>query len=198
MTGHLLGGGRAGVGFTVLAVHHQKSPPTINIFNQDPRRPGPLRQCGRDIRIDVALKTTSALVEPTVPWSSSASERRDLRRAPCTGPRRSVFVLRSRWHLRALDCVPGTFRRSKHRVCLVGSGASARWALVLPAMGAAAVPRRGAMDAVTPRCVALGWEAVVLGNGIWTEPCTVRLAWTSRRLWLCSCGVNRYKRGPLA
>ena len=37
MTGHLLGGagGIASV-FTVLALHHQKIPPTINIFNQDP------------------------------------------------------------------------------------------------------------------------------------------------------------------
>jgi len=37
MTGHLLGGaGGLESVFTVLALHHQKSPPTINIFNQDP------------------------------------------------------------------------------------------------------------------------------------------------------------------
>ncbi|PRC92216.1 beta-ketoacyl-ACP synthase II [Solimicrobium silvestre] len=37
MTGHLLGGaGGLESVFTVLAVHHQLSPPTINIFNQDP------------------------------------------------------------------------------------------------------------------------------------------------------------------
>ena len=37
MTGHLLGGaGGIESIFTVLALHHQKSPPTINIFNQDP------------------------------------------------------------------------------------------------------------------------------------------------------------------
>ena len=37
MTGHLLGGaGGIESVFTVLAVHHQVSPPTINIFNQDP------------------------------------------------------------------------------------------------------------------------------------------------------------------
>lgn len=37
MTGHLLGGaGGLESVFTVLAVHNQLSPPTINIFNQDP------------------------------------------------------------------------------------------------------------------------------------------------------------------
>jgi 3-oxoacyl-[acyl-carrier-protein] synthase II len=37
MTGHLLGGaGGIESVFSVLAVHHQISPPTINIFNQDP------------------------------------------------------------------------------------------------------------------------------------------------------------------
>ena len=46
MTGHLLGGaGGIESVFTVLALHHQVSPPTINIFNQDPGvRPGLLRQ----------------------------------------------------------------------------------------------------------------------------------------------------------
>ena len=58
MTGHLLGG--AG-GFesvvTVLAVHYQISPPTINIFNQDPECD--LDYCAntaRPMKIDVALK----------------------------------------------------------------------------------------------------------------------------------------------
>jgi 3-oxoacyl-[acyl-carrier-protein] synthase II len=38
MTGHLLGGaGGLESVFTVLAIHHQISPPTINIFNQDPQ-----------------------------------------------------------------------------------------------------------------------------------------------------------------
>ena len=37
MTGHLLGGaGGLEAVFTVLALHHQVCPPTINIFNQDP------------------------------------------------------------------------------------------------------------------------------------------------------------------
>jgi 3-oxoacyl-[acyl-carrier-protein] synthase II len=37
MTGHLLGGaGGIESVFTVLATHHQISPPTINIYNQDP------------------------------------------------------------------------------------------------------------------------------------------------------------------
>ncbi len=58
MTGHLLGGaGGIESVFTVLAVHHQKSPPTINIFSQDPECD--LDYCAntaRDMKIDVALK----------------------------------------------------------------------------------------------------------------------------------------------
>jgi 3-oxoacyl-[acyl-carrier-protein] synthase II len=58
MTGHLLGGaGGIESVFTVLAVHHQKSPPTINIFNQDPECD--LDYCAntaRDMKIDYALK----------------------------------------------------------------------------------------------------------------------------------------------
>ena len=58
MTGHLLGG--AG-GFesmvTVLALYHQVSPPTTNIFNQDPECD--LDYCAnvaRDVKMDYALK----------------------------------------------------------------------------------------------------------------------------------------------
>ena len=58
MTGHLLGGaGGIESVFTVLALHHQKSPPTMNIFNQDPECD--LDYCAntaRDMRIDVAVK----------------------------------------------------------------------------------------------------------------------------------------------
>ena len=58
MTGHLLGGaGGIESVFTVLALHHQKSPPTINIFNQDPECD--LDYCAntaRDMKIDVAMK----------------------------------------------------------------------------------------------------------------------------------------------
>ena len=58
MTGHLLGGaGGIESVFTVLAVHEQKSPPTINIFNQDPECD--LDYCAntaRDLKIDVAVK----------------------------------------------------------------------------------------------------------------------------------------------
>ncbi len=58
MTGHLLGGaGGIESVFTVLALHHQKIPPTINIFNQDPECD--LDYCAntaRDVKIDVAVK----------------------------------------------------------------------------------------------------------------------------------------------
>jgi 3-oxoacyl-[acyl-carrier-protein] synthase II len=58
MTGHLLGGaGGIESVFTVLAVHHQISPPTINIFNQDPECD--LDYCAnaaREMKIDYAVK----------------------------------------------------------------------------------------------------------------------------------------------
>ncbi len=58
MTGHLLGGaGGLESVFTVLALHHQISPPTINIFNQDPACD--LDYCAntaREMRIDLAVK----------------------------------------------------------------------------------------------------------------------------------------------
>jgi len=60
MTGHLLGGaGGVESVFTVLAVHHQISPPTINIFSQDPECD--LDYCAnaaRDMKIDIALKNS--------------------------------------------------------------------------------------------------------------------------------------------
>ncbi|MBF23386.1 beta-ketoacyl-ACP synthase II [Neopusillimonas maritima] len=60
MTGHLLGaaGGIEAV-FTTLAVYHQVSPPTINIFNQDPDCD--LDYCAneaRDMNINVALSNS--------------------------------------------------------------------------------------------------------------------------------------------
>jgi 3-oxoacyl-[acyl-carrier-protein] synthase II len=60
MTGHLLGaaGGIEAV-FTSLAVHNQVSPPTINIFNQDPECD--LDYCAntaRDMKIDIALSNS--------------------------------------------------------------------------------------------------------------------------------------------
>ena len=58
MTGHLLGGaGGIESVFTVLALYHQVSPPTINIFSQDPDCD--LDYCAniaRDMKIDYAVK----------------------------------------------------------------------------------------------------------------------------------------------
>ena len=58
MTGHLLGGaGGIESVFTVLALHHQVSPPTINIYNQDPLCD--LDYCAneaRQMKIEVAVK----------------------------------------------------------------------------------------------------------------------------------------------
>jgi len=58
MTGHLLGGaGGIESVFTTLALHHQVSPPTINIFNQDPECD--LDYCAnaaREMKIEYAVK----------------------------------------------------------------------------------------------------------------------------------------------
>ena len=58
MTGHLLGGaGGLESVLTVLAIHYQVSPPTINIFNQDSECD--LDYCAntaREMKIDVAMK----------------------------------------------------------------------------------------------------------------------------------------------
>jgi 3-oxoacyl-[acyl-carrier-protein] synthase II len=60
MTGHALGGaGGIETVLTVLAVHHQISPPTINIFNQDPECD--LDYCAntaRSMSIEVAMKNS--------------------------------------------------------------------------------------------------------------------------------------------
>jgi 3-oxoacyl-[acyl-carrier-protein] synthase II len=60
MTGHLLGGaGGLESVFTVLAVHNQLSPPTINIFNQDPACD--LDYCAnsaREMPINIAVKNS--------------------------------------------------------------------------------------------------------------------------------------------
>lgn len=62
MTGHLLGaaGGVEAV-YSVLAVHNQKSPPTINIFEQDVESGCDLDYCAneaRDLKIDVAISNS--------------------------------------------------------------------------------------------------------------------------------------------
>ena len=58
MTGHLLGGaGGIESVFTVLALHHQQVPPTINLVNPDPECD--LDYCAntaRDVKMAVAMK----------------------------------------------------------------------------------------------------------------------------------------------
>ena len=58
MTGHLLGGaGGIESVFTALAIHNQISPPTINIFNQDPECDlDYVANTARDMKIEAALK----------------------------------------------------------------------------------------------------------------------------------------------
>ena len=58
MTGHLLGGaGGIESVFTALAIYHQISPPTINIFNQDPAcYLDYVANTAREMKIDAALK----------------------------------------------------------------------------------------------------------------------------------------------
>jgi 3-oxoacyl-[acyl-carrier-protein] synthase II len=60
MTGHLLGGaGGVEAVFTVLAMHHQVSPPTINLTDPDPQCD--LDYCAntaRDLKIDYAVKNS--------------------------------------------------------------------------------------------------------------------------------------------
>ena len=60
MTGHLLGGaGGLESVFTVLAIHNQVSPPTINIFNQDPECDLDfVANTARDMKIDYAVKNS--------------------------------------------------------------------------------------------------------------------------------------------
>jgi 3-oxoacyl-[acyl-carrier-protein] synthase II len=76
MTGHLLGGaGGLESVFTVLAVHHQVSPPTINIFNQDPACD--LDFCAnvaREMKIEYAVKNSFGFGGTNGSWCSARSK----------------------------------------------------------------------------------------------------------------------------
>ena len=91
MTGHLLGGaGGVESVFTVLALHNQISPPTMNIFNQDPECD--LDYCAnvaREMKIDTALKnnfgfggTNGTLVFKRAGARPPGSGRADFSRLP--------------------------------------------------------------------------------------------------------------------
>lgn len=91
-------------------------------------------------------------------------------------PAASFPVLRSRWHLRALIAFLVLSAAASTAFVWSDPVASARWALVLPAMGAAAV-LAGVQWMRSPQGV-LRWDG---GQWFWetesqTEPCTVRLA----------------------
>ncbi|WP_047393541.1 MULTISPECIES: beta-ketoacyl-ACP synthase II [Chitinibacter] len=62
MTGHLLGGaGGVEALYSILALHHQVSPPTINIFEQDLEAGCDLDYCAntaREMKIDVAISNS--------------------------------------------------------------------------------------------------------------------------------------------
>ncbi len=75
MTGHLLGaaGGIEAL-FTILAIHHQVSPPTINIFNQD--ESCDLDYCAneaRQLKIDVGISNSFGFGGTNATVASSAS-----------------------------------------------------------------------------------------------------------------------------
>ncbi|MNT59256.1 3-oxoacyl-[acyl-carrier-protein] synthase 2 [compost metagenome] len=62
MTGHLLGGaGGVEAIYSILAVHNQVSPPTINLHDQDIEGGCDLDYCAntaRDMKIDVAISNS--------------------------------------------------------------------------------------------------------------------------------------------
>ena len=69
MTGHLLGaaGGVEAV-FTVLALHHQVSPPTINLDNADPACDlDYIPNTAREMKIARRCRTRSGSAAPTAP-----------------------------------------------------------------------------------------------------------------------------------
>ena len=70
MTGHLLGGaGGIESVFTALAIYNQVSPPTINIFNQDPECDlDYVANNARDIKIEAALKNNFGFVALMEVW----------------------------------------------------------------------------------------------------------------------------------
>ena len=168
MTGHLLGGaGGLESVFTVLAVHHQKSPPTINIFNQDPEcdldycanvASGHAHRCGAEEQLRLWWNQRFPGLQARLSGATYGA-------APCTGaPAVSFPSVAITLALAGAGCVPGTFRRSKRRVCRVGCECAL--GVGAPCYGCCGDARRGAMDAAHPKACCAGMGAVVLGNGI--------------------------------
>ena len=190
MTGHLLGGaGGIESVFTVLAVHHQISPPTINIFNQDPECD--LDYCAnaaREMKIDVRGQEQLRL---------RRHQRHAGLQARLTPPGAADARLTSLRDHRRADSAPGALRWQPSR--------SRRWQRSAP--GSSASPL-GEGAWIRAGVAASALATVALAASLWRQP-AVRLAlgrrspgrsapaaalrrscragWRSRSTWARSC-----------